>query len=657
MGLGRNAFSLAALLAVATLSPAQAFIFLRGPNYEKGERPVAEAPVWPTRTVSFFVNTDLLVMGGSLALPITGAELLLSAEEAVNAWAAACRADLRVEIRGTTTSTYDASDATNVIQWDNRTTGEGNYYGTATSTLAAATTVLRALDFADCDIVLNGNSATTMKFSPAVGEADLRSILTHEIGHCLGLDHSIEPPDYTSADPFLTEATMVQTASTGLDPSDPGRRDINQDDRDGIECLYERGKPIRTGLHCGSYTGTNGQGALTGAVVGGPTVVDTVCGGESQGRNAHPSLESGDGCVPAAIASDGGGPSKEKSPLESVGGTGGFLVVVVALTALRALRRRSLRRGTVTSAVVIASAWAGSADAVDMELAYGVRGVSPDVWNSFAGMDPQASAWDREPSTPKIGFLSEIRMTAFTENASWGKWGGSFSFTLPKTLESNAKAQSAAEQSKRTTIGGFRLGPDFRWYPVGTEHAARWFIGGRIGVGIFYGSQTFSNSSESSLSYRAWSTELALSTGLEIPVGPLNLVLEGGYSRLRSSYFSSTGTTGSGYDDFPSGTRLATNTGAGSEDVRFDGSGFFATAGLQMTFGSAPAPEPAPTPIPVPTPAPSPLADPPRNDREVDPIPGMFDDAKSPESPTNSEVLEEVAPTREPDPVPFKSRD
>lgn len=636
-------FISAALFLLAPTS-SDAFIFLRGSVYEKGERPVSQAPIWPTRTLAFLVNTNLSTMGGSLALPLSSAELLQAAEESVNAWAAACRADFRVVISGSTSTRYNSSDGVNVIQWDNRTTGEGNYYGASTSTLAAATTVLRGVEFADCDIVLNGNSTTTMTFSPAIGEADLRSVLTHEIGHCLGLDHPIEPPDYTSVDPFITEATMVQTAATGLDPSDSGRRDIAQDDRDGIECMYERGKPLRTGLHCGSYTGTNGQGALTGVVAGGPTVTDTACGGDAQGRNATPSLESGDGCIPSALAGTSRSASPRNPILSRVASSFGYLLFIAALFFFRVFRRRAL-----FVFIFILSLGSREVSALDIELSMSKRKVDPTLWNSFAGMDPGATAWDRNPSPVKMDSLSEIRATAFSETTDWGKWGASLAFTLPQSLETNAKALSASEQSKRTTLSGIRLGPELRWFPAGSAHAVRWFVGGRFDLGLLMGSQNFKNASESSVSYRAWASELAVSTGVEVPLGALSLVAEGGYSRLHSSYFASSGNSGTGYSDFPSGTRISTNTGSGREDVRFSGSGFFATIGLQLAFGGKSEPEPRPRPVAEPEPEPAPEPTPeeksePKPPWEIDPIPS---------GPETFEQDSVTRPPNEPDSVPF----
>lgn len=598
----RLAFTGLVFAMSALPSTAHAFIFLAGGAYEKGERPISAVPVWPKRVLRFYVNTNLDVMGGSLPTSVTGAQLLLAVEAAVGAWTQACRADLQIEVAGTTSGIYNPSDGMNTILWDDRSFAEGNYYGNDTSILAAATSVVAGEDFADCDIVLNGNASTAMAYAPAMGQADLRSVVTHEVGHCIGLDHPIEPDTgtpangYDSAETFLREATMVQTV-TLADPSDTSRRDINQDDRDGIECIYERGRPLRTGSRCDSYTGTNNSGTIIGrtAITGGPTGTDTNCGTDSQGRNARPSTTAGDGCISSAIARTGSGPTPPPAGfLDRIGGSFGFLLFA-AMFFLGRFLRRSLRRSArsaIVAAIGIAlflSAPVKSARAWELELHYERRSPSPKLWESFAAMDSSSGAqWDRDPSAVKFGSLSEITATAYSEFESWGKWGAFLAVSLPKSVSTNAKAQNAADQTKTTTLGGFRVGPDVRWYPVGVD-GVRWFVGGRLGAGLFTGNQEFESSaggaSSGKVSYRAWSFELAASTGVEFPVGPVALVAEGGYSRLRSSYFSSTGNEGSVYSDFPSGTRLAADTGSQTEDVRFIGSGLYARIGVQIALG------------------------------------------------------------------------
>jgi hypothetical protein len=627
------------LIASAALfsTEAGAFIFLSGGGFTKGERPVSSAPVWTGRVVRFYVNTNISALGGSSGTTVTGAELFAAAEAAAAAWSAACRADLRIVVVGTTSNSYNTSDGVNTILWDNRTAAEGNYYNPDSATVSAsATNVTSGTEFLDCDIVMNGATTTALAYSPTVADVDLRSVLTHEIGHCLGLDHPIESavapsPGYSSANTYLTDATMVQTnALPSGQSSDTTRRDINQDDRDGIECIYERGRPFRTGARCTSYHGTNGGGTIVGqgAITGGPSADDTVCGSDAQGRNARPSEEAGDGCIASSFASNS--PPNPRSATEvlfqSLFSSWGFVLAFLGIFTLRRFYRRSLRRRApalslwLAAGMVFVSAWTPlSARAWELEASLSGKKVDPGLWKDFSAMDPTVTTWDRYPSAVDYSAQTEFGMTAFHSFSKWGKWGGYLTLTLPNTITTNAKAQSAAEQSKETSIWGFRLGPSVRWYPrPGSESKFRWYVGGKLGLGAFMGNQSFASTTSGSVSYRSYASELALTTGVEFPVGPLKLVVEGGYSRVRSSYFTSSGNNGAAYTDFPAGTRLAVVNSAGTQDLKFDASGFMAAVGVQMTLGktaadkaerafddyegSTPAAEPTPAATPVPEP-------------------------------------------------------
>ncbi|MDQ8736881.1 matrixin family metalloprotease [Paenibacillus sp. LHD-38] len=91
-------------------------------------------------------------------------------------------------------------------------------YATTTTTIMNGKFVENAMSEADIDVNIShpwGNGSANLY--------DIGQVFTHELGHLLGLNHS-----------NVTGATMISGSSVG----ETYKRDIEQDDKDGISVIY-----------------------------------------------------------------------------------------------------------------------------------------------------------------------------------------------------------------------------------------------------------------------------------------------------------------------------------------------------------------------------------------------------------------------------------
>jgi hypothetical protein len=169
----------------------------------------APGPKWASLPIAFF-----LAMPGSGDVGLeAGSEL----DVAARMWSTVKCTAFRATFGGTTTAS-PADDGVNAVyfheaSWPSALTPKG---------LAQTVIHVDALNqIRDTDIHVNGVDYTwSLQGGGAV--PDVRAILTHEMGHSLGLGHST-----------AMGATMFATYPSGL-----GWRSIEQDDRDGVCALY-----------------------------------------------------------------------------------------------------------------------------------------------------------------------------------------------------------------------------------------------------------------------------------------------------------------------------------------------------------------------------------------------------------------------------------
>tara|TARA_Y100000588_G_C14256520_1_gene925731 strand:+ start:69 stop:2573 length:2505 start_codon:yes stop_codon:yes gene_type:complete len=166
------------------------------------------------------------------------------------AWEDVVTSSIAFRNRGEGNFTVSGSDGRNVITFDR----VGEHFDSPRETGVIAFTRINWNDsgeMTDTDIVFNARDFRFSVGNPELGSGilDLQGVLTHEVGHLLGLDHSALAGD-------------IEVRPTMYPYYFGGEKTLAADDISGVSTLYPSAEALNTGTILGKVTRRDGSGAF-----------------------------------------------------------------------------------------------------------------------------------------------------------------------------------------------------------------------------------------------------------------------------------------------------------------------------------------------------------------------------------------------------------
>lgn len=237
-----------AILSLLLLIPLNASGFV--PQIDFNERGRIVSISWPASTardgLSFFVNTD--------SFPFNSRDIDRIVAASFAAWDEIETADLRFIDGGSGNFRKSATDQRNVITYD----PSGVEIGAPAGSGVIAITTINWDEqgrITDTDITFNGRDFTfsVSEELPGPGPVDLQDVMTHEVGHLIGLDHT----------PLVGTTSVRPTMNPFASQQAPGAaRTLQPDDTAGATFLYPGPTATQLGTITGQVVGPNGDPAF-----------------------------------------------------------------------------------------------------------------------------------------------------------------------------------------------------------------------------------------------------------------------------------------------------------------------------------------------------------------------------------------------------------